>query len=131
MKKMKFILCLISANVYLPLLALCYRGGGPFELSVFPLALIHVIIFAVIFEKIWHHLLLSLNLMLSFSGGSALLTWLFYNNVSDDDMTIVVGVAMALSSAVILIIVTLISALIKYVTRKVSEHNEKINAYGQ
>ena len=115
MNKTKLILSIISANLYLPLVAAMFPAGGVVDIFFFLIAVIHILYFAAVITKPWQHFLLSLNLAISYCGGVILNTWLYYNNICDDAMTPIVGRAIILNAAAVFLIVIASSYVYKYI----------------
>lgn len=111
MSKKKTALSIVCANLYLPLLAVMFPFGGAADILGAVVAMCHIVYLAFAANKMWKHMFLSLNTILSCASGILLNTYMYYSFISDDAMTPVVGSLIAAYSAQIHILVLVVSVI--------------------
>ncbi|MBR7077202.1 MAG: hypothetical protein IKI41_00460 [Clostridia bacterium] len=129
MKLSKAIIISLLFYLLVPLAFESYRIGVEADILVFIVSapLIFIIIWLVT-NRWWMVLLFGFNYAASYFLYSMLSTFLYYRNISNDKMTLVVGFGAALLGAIIAmaisVILTVVKAVILRRRNKVSEINE-------
>ena len=102
-----------------------YSFGAPLEILMFPP------VFAVLtfmnynsFEKTLHYVMIQSYLLVCMFCSGCISTYLYYHNISGDNMTPAIGLLMILLGSVIVVITTVITSLVKIINNKKQIDNE-------
>ena len=69
----------------------CYGAGGIIDIMIVLLALAYTYVGYIVTQKVFDLLFLYANLLLSVYAGSYFATKLYYERISSDDMTLIIG----------------------------------------
>lgn len=94
---------------------LCYAGGFATDILIVVFAGCSVYVAYVATRGIWELLFLYANLLFSVYLGSSLVTRLYYERISSDDMSLIIGNALVQISLVVTAILICIGVLIRVV----------------
>jgi hypothetical protein len=113
-KKYKWVLFLTLNMIPFALDIAMYSLGGMFDLAMFsPVFLVLTFLNYSFFDKTFHYVIIQFWLLICVFCSGCLSTYLYYNNISNDPLTPIVGDLMVVCGTVIVLITTIITAFVK------------------
>ena len=118
MSKKKIILSVISANLYLPLLAAGFPFGYIVSVVFLFIGLLHISFFSINTDKLWKHILLSLNIIVSHFAGCKANFCLYAIFINSDEIPAFISAYIAVISVQVLLIALIVTIVVRSLDTK-------------
>ena len=121
LKIIKYVGVLLLMYICAPVGLICYGAGATIDIMIVILAVVFAYVGYIATHKILELLFLYANLLLSVYIGSSFSTKLYYERVSSDDMTLIVGRVFMYIALAVTVLAVLIFAMVRVVKNKRGE----------
>lgn len=118
MSKRMAVISIISANLYLPLLAAGFPIGFVASIVFLLIGLLHIPYFSLKTDKLWKHVLLSLNIIASHFAGCVANFYLHAVFINGDERPAFISAYIAFISLQVLLIALIISVIVRRLEAK-------------
>ena len=107
--KIKTIFLLIANCIPVIFCTSFYRFGASADMMLLPIQIALSVLAVFLSDKIWHHIASHIILLISTAAGIHYSTLLYYNNISSDTETLLVGKAAQFIGIIIVAVIFVVS----------------------